>query len=57
MQLLEPLMYWPSFHPNRISDPPSSHRRKLGLTNHSKNIVISDPNYWSFLDYFAAVFL
>ncbi len=53
MQPLEPLMYWPPFHCNRICDPPSSHSWKLGLTNHSKNIVISDPNYWSFFNYSA----
>ncbi len=52
MQLLKPLMHWPSLHPNRICDPPSSHRRKLGLTNYSKNIVISEPNYWSFFNHF-----
>ncbi|SIR88330.1 hypothetical protein SAMN05421858_4314 [Haladaptatus litoreus] len=46
MQLLEPLMDWPPFHCNRICNPPSGHCRKLGFTNHSKNLVISDPNCW-----------
>ncbi|WP_458190952.1 hypothetical protein [Haladaptatus sp. NG-WS-4] len=41
MQLLEPLMNWPPFHFNRICNPPSGHRRKLGLMNHPKNIVIT----------------
>ncbi|WP_423747259.1 hypothetical protein V5735_23885 (plasmid) [Haladaptatus sp. SPP-AMP-3] len=33
MQLLESLMHWPPFHRNRICDPPSGHRRKLGHRN------------------------
>jgi len=33
MKLFEPLMHWPPLHRNRICDPPSSHRWKLGLTN------------------------
>ncbi|WP_150123209.1 hypothetical protein [Haladaptatus sp. R4] len=41
MQLLEPLVHWPPLHLHRICDPPSGNRRKLGLTNHPKHIVIA----------------
>ncbi|WP_231189145.1 hypothetical protein [Haladaptatus sp. DYF46] len=41
MKFLEPLMYWPPLHLDCICNPPSSHRWKLGLTNHSKKIVIT----------------
>ncbi|WP_345411160.1 hypothetical protein [Haladaptatus pallidirubidus] len=52
MKLFEPLMYWPTLTRNRICDPPSGHCRKLRLTNLPQNIVISDPNYWSFFNHF-----
>ena len=34
-------MHWPPLQCNCIRDPPSSNRRELRLTNHSKNILIT----------------
>ncbi|MFB9807636.1 hypothetical protein ACFFQF_21540 [Haladaptatus pallidirubidus] len=41
MKFLESLMHWPPLHLKRIRHPPSGHCRKLGRTNHPKNIVIT----------------